>query len=203
MSQALAITDSLGDLRLPDLQAYYADVVGEPTRCPNKKYLIRRITEALEAQRAAEEQEQADQAAQDGDASAGGDPDTPLSKLTVDQLRARYVAVVGRPTGSTHRQYLIWKVRQAERGRIPIGPRPRRATGAAVDMKILPLRMPAAHVEQLDAARERLGLDNRMQLFREALSHYLEHRGEPEVAALFSAQRAKQGAPGASAEARS
>lgn len=33
---------SLKALRLPELQAKYAEIVGEPTRTPNKAWLIRR-----------------------------------------------------------------------------------------------------------------------------------------------------------------
>jgi len=38
----------LGERRLAGLQARYAEVVGETTRCPNKHWLVRRISEALE-----------------------------------------------------------------------------------------------------------------------------------------------------------
>jgi hypothetical protein len=34
------------ELRLPELQARFHDIVGEPTRSPNKKFLLRRIAEA-------------------------------------------------------------------------------------------------------------------------------------------------------------
>jgi len=67
--------------------------------------------------------------------------------------------VVGRDTGSSAKNYLIWEIRQAQKGRIPIGPRrTRRADGEAPDFKVLPLRMEAELVTQLDEARERLGL---------------------------------------------
>ncbi len=42
--------ESLTELRLPDLQARFGEIVGEPTRSPNKKFLLRRIGEALAAQ---------------------------------------------------------------------------------------------------------------------------------------------------------
>ena len=44
--------DALAELRLPDLQQRFAELVGEETRCPNKTYLLRRIREALEARAA-------------------------------------------------------------------------------------------------------------------------------------------------------
>ena len=40
---------SLEGMRLPELQAKYTEFVGEESRCPNKRFLIRRITEALQA----------------------------------------------------------------------------------------------------------------------------------------------------------
>jgi hypothetical protein len=47
----------LEELRLPELQARFAEIVGEPTRTPNKQYLLRRIAEALESKRADNEAE--------------------------------------------------------------------------------------------------------------------------------------------------
>lgn len=110
-----------------------------------------------------------------------------LSKMDVDALRERYVEVVGRPTGSTNKSYLIWKIRQAEQGKIPIGPRDsRRASAEPQDIKVLPLRMETELVEQLDGARERLRLKSRMDLFRRALHAFLLEAGEVRVAELFA-----------------
>ena len=36
------------EMKLPELQAKFAEVVGEETKAPNKKYLIKRIVEVLE-----------------------------------------------------------------------------------------------------------------------------------------------------------
>src|SRR3989339_40604 len=38
----------LEKMKLPELQARYAEVIGEETKAPNKKYLIKRIALALE-----------------------------------------------------------------------------------------------------------------------------------------------------------
>lgn len=163
--------DALRDLRLPELQARFAEIVGEETRCPNKTFLLRRIGEALEAsaaaQRAAREE------------SVG----PPLRDLDVDQLRTRYVEVVGRGTGSRDKRYLIWKIRQAAQGKVPVGPVGRRQPGAPpAPHKVLPLRMPAETVEALDDVRRRRGLKSRMDLFRHALDHYLTGLGEEATA---------------------
>jgi len=185
------------ELRLPELQARFKDIVGEATRSPNKKFLLRRIAEALEAQEheapaaatAAVEHATPEPAANDGEATAETGNEKKLSKLSVDELQALYIEVVGRDTGSSDRRYLIWKIREARKGRIPVGPvRRRHADGEAPDMKVLPLRMEAEVVARLDEARERLGLKTRMDLFRKSLAEYLTAAGEHEVAQLFTEQ---------------
>jgi len=108
-----------------------------------------------------------------------------LSKLTVEQLQARYLAVVGRPTGSTNTAYMIWKIREARKGRITVGPR-KNAKREGVTYKVLPLRMEGELVDKLDDARARLGFPSRMNLFRKALKSYLTSAGEMEVAALLT-----------------
>ena len=41
--------EKLGNMKVNELQARFAEVTGETTRSPNKTFLIRRITEALQA----------------------------------------------------------------------------------------------------------------------------------------------------------
>ena len=204
--------DHLRALRLPDLQARFAELVGEETRCPNKAFLLRRIGEALEA-RAAEATSPVDVTAEattpTDDAPAPdvvtadaplADPPAPdvartededgtepdgarLQDLDVEQLRARYLDVVGRGTGSHDKRYLIWKIRQAQQGKVPVGPVGRRQPGEPpVEHKVLPLRMPAETVEALDDVWRRRGLKSRMDLFRHALDQYLTGLGEEAAA---------------------
>ena len=217
--------EALDGMRLPDLQTRYAEVLGEETRAPNRKFLIRKITEALEARgddapaeatpaptqaptpeeatdaatteptpqdgavaTDATEPAPQDAATEDGDGAEEAGAETRLTKLSVPELQALYLEVVGRETGSAHKRYLVWKIRQAQKGRIPVGPRGRRrADGEAPDFKVLPLRMEADLVTQLDEARERLGLKNRMDLFRRSLHAYLLEAGEVRVAEMFAA----------------
>ena len=215
--------EALDGMRLPDLQTRYAEVLGEETRAPNRKFLIRKNTEALEARGddapaeatpaqpqattpeeatdaatteptpqddavAADATEPAPQTTVDGDGAEEAGAETRLTKLSVPELQALYLEVVGRETGSAHKRYLVWKIRQAQKGRIPVGPRGRRrADGEAPDFKVLPLRMEADLVTQLDEARERLGLKNRMDLFRRSLHAYLLDAGEVRVAEMFAA----------------
>lgn len=204
--------DALRALRLPDLQARFAELVGEETRCPNKAFLLRRIGEALEARAARatlaeDETVEATTPTDDAPAREEVDGDTPptdtpaptdtladdvqdaepdgarLQDLDVEQLRERYLDVVGRGTGSHDKRYLIWKIRQAQQGKVPVGPVGRRQPGEPpVEHKVLPLRMPAETVEALDDVWRRRGLKSRMDLFRHALDQYLTGLGEEAAA---------------------
>ncbi|MDY0002194.1 MAG: ribbon-helix-helix protein, CopG family [Polyangia bacterium] len=212
---------ALEKLRLPELQARFAEVIGEPNRSPNRNFLIRRITEALTAQASAPHPGEtivtaASTTAAVSAATAPAAPRAPtaparpgrrttaatrasgdtsrrdaseprLSQLSVEELQAKYAEAVGRPTGSEHKGYLLWKIRQAQKGQVRVGPARRRSSADPADFKVLPLRLESNAVEQLDAARERIGLPNRTELFRRALQLYLKKAGEPEVAALFAA----------------
>jgi hypothetical protein len=193
---------NLNKMKLNELQAKFAEVTGETTRSPNKTFLIRRITEALQAADAKGEkvpEGAAPDAETDGSAqpepasaSAGANAqpepastDGKLTRLEVPELQARYLEVVGRPTGSTNKPYMIWKIREAQKGRIPLGPR-KSAHREGVTFKVLPLRMESAVVDKLDDTWRSHGIKNRMEFFRGALCHYLKQLGAEEAAALFA-----------------
>ena len=108
-----------------------------------------------------------------------------LTELDVPALQAKYRKVVGRETSSSNASYLRWKITQAQKGRIPVGPR-KSARREGVTFKVLPLRMDADLVDKLDEARERLGLKSRMELLRRSLHFYMASQGEDGVAALFA-----------------
>ena len=187
----------LSKMRVNELQARFAEVTGEVTRSPNKVYLIRRIIAGLEAADAADVappapaiEPPAPMADPHEEAAPAAPVATPaiaerLGQLDVTALQARYAEVVGRPTGSSNKNYLLWKIREAIKGRIPVGPR-RNTHREGVEFKVLPLRMEAALVEQLDAARKRQGLRSRMHLIRRALYRFMVDSGEAEVASLLS-----------------
>ena len=166
---ATGLPDDLESLPLPHLWKLFVKWVGESSRAPNKKYLARRIREAVAAQRAAT-------------------PPPKLSTLTIDELRARYVEVVGRPTKSVDRGYLQWKIRQVQRGHIKAGPTTRAAKGSGVEHKVLPLRLEVEAAQGLDGAVERLGYTSRAAFLREAIASLLNARGEADVAALFASE---------------
>ena len=205
------IRRELDRLRLPELQERFREVIGEETRCPNRTFLIRRITEAIAARAATSaEAEPAEPAPSPNVAptfaraarartaspgkptSASPRTDRPqrgrFKSMTIDELQTAYLSIVGRPTGSTDRRYLIWKIREAEKGRVPIGPRATRTPGqeAQSDVKILPLRIGTEAVEKIDAVWRNAGMPSRMEFFRRALGHFLKHLGQRDAAALFA-----------------
>lgn len=197
--------NELERLRLPELQARFREVVGETSRSPNRKFLTRRIEEALAA-RAAQEAapatrrrtvaqrapEPASEEARVDEPTTESSGSTPRQRgrfvsMSVEELQAKYLEVVGRPTGSDDRRYLIWKIREAEKGRIPVGPRKtRERNGEPLDVKILPLRLEAEIVERMDEAWRSRGIKNRMEFFRRALGHYLTHLGAEDAAVMFA-----------------
>jgi hypothetical protein len=115
-----------------------------------------------------------------------------LSKLTVWELQVRYAEVVGRSTGSSNKSYLIWKIQQAQKGKVPVGPRQQRQASnggsTSQNFKVLPLRMETSLVAQLDEAWERLGMKSRTELIRRALCAYLATCGESEIAEQITVQ---------------
>lgn len=182
---------NLGNMKLNELQAKFAEVTGEMTRSPNRKFLVRKITEALRAADAGAKTEKGPEAAAPGaDTEAAAQTESAavggkLTRLEVPELQARYLEVVGRPTSSTNKAYLVWKIREAQKGHIPLGPR-KSAHREGVTFKVLPLRMEAAVVDKLDEAWRSRGIKNRMEFFRGALSHYLKELGAEDAAALFA-----------------
>jgi hypothetical protein len=170
MSKVKTSEESLKALRLPELQAKYAAIVGEPTRTPNKAWLVRKILGAAKTRATAAKKQ-----------TAAPKTSTSTKTMSVEELRARHQEIIGRPTGSTDVAYLRWRLRQAERGLIRVGSEPRVAHGDG-DILVLPLRMAAPVVERIDEARRRLGLVSRAELFRLALHRYFVESGEREVA---------------------
>ena len=182
----------LGKMKVNELQAKFAEVTGETTRSPNKTFLIRRIAEALQAADGNAKAAKAKEPETEVEATTQTEPTTAgekLTKLEVPELQARYLEVVGRPTGSDNKAYLIWKIREAQKGRIPVGPR-KSAHREGVTFKVLPLRMESDLVDKLDEAWRRQGLHSRMDLFRKSLQAFLASAGEADVAAMLATAEA-------------
>ena len=199
-------------MRLPELQASFTEVVGEPTRCPNKKYLLRRIEETLREQAAqaaeavqaqSEPEETSDgvtsddaEQAQATDAAVTNDSMTEEEKI--DAWRAKYLEIVGRITERSNVPYIRWKIRQAERGLVTVGPiasRPRTSNGEEADIKVLPLRMGAESVAEMDAAWREHGFKNRTDFLRHAIRLALTENGCPQTAErIFARETGAQAA---------
>ncbi len=108
----------------------------------------------------------------------------PPQELTTEQLRDLYERTLQRPTGSSHRGYLAWKIREARKGNIKVGPSERRA-GSDAEMKVVSMRMERATVKALDEAWKRRQYPNRIAFIRAALVDMLQAHGEDEVAELI------------------
>jgi len=108
--------------------------------------------------------------------------------MTVEELREAYVRIVGRPTSSTDKPYLVWKITQVEKGLVrpgPVEPGMRREGALAEADKTLPLTIAAAAVVAVDEAWARQGFRSRMAFLRTAIRETLLSRGETEAAAHF------------------
>jgi hypothetical protein len=230
-------SQDLEEMRLPDLWHLFRQVRGEPTRCPNRPFLIRKIREVLdgapvitiaddpvptgapgtiaeeestsegvealegdahtsEAQASDEAEvgetstseptDEADEGASGIEGEAKSEPPSAalqveprvrgrFASMTVEELQVMYRDVVGRPTSSLDKAYLTWKIRQAEKGRVPVGPTRRRAVEAEpVEFKVLPLRFTATSVAMMDAVWRALSMRSRSDFVRTAIDAYIK-----------------------------
>ena len=85
-----------------------------------------------------------------------------------------YREVIGRPSSSSSSADLVWKLRQAQKGRIRLGPLERRAPDEAAEVKVLPLRMTASEVEAVDEAWRRLGFKSQTAMLKKAITDLLK-----------------------------
>ncbi|MBU8901014.1 ribbon-helix-helix protein, CopG family [Corallococcus sp. M34] len=201
MPRTTAKTKKLESLNLTELRARYREVVGEETRSPNKVHLIRRIEESLAAKKQRSPSRQgaaiapstplATPAAQATPSSAEATPPSPqrgrFANMPLEALQAEYRKVLGRPTSSSNVGYLRWKIREAEAGRVPVGPRLAREAKVREDGKrVIPLSFGAEALEGLDKTWRNAGMPSRTEFFRRAIRRYLVDMGAPEAAALFA-----------------
>jgi hypothetical protein len=171
----------LEGLRLPDLWQRYTAATGGRTRTPNKAYLVKAILEAEKGkQRTARKAPGQPQAR--GPAAAVADVAPKRGRfagMTVEQLRALYEEKVGRPTDSVDEAYLKWKIREAEKGRVSVGPALRRRRDEPV--VAVTLRFGKSELERIDRVLERAGAKNRTRFFMQAIGGQLAALGENEL----------------------
>ncbi len=168
----------LEDARLPELRAKYEEVIGEPTRAPNRTYLLRRIREGLEARERASRERRGGRRAR---SSRAGRATERLSELSVADLQARYLEEVGRATASVNKNYLVWKIRMARAGKVRVGPARERKHEPG-DTQVVPLTLPRGAVAALDEVVERTTFGNRSAFLRRAIHDLLRGQGFASVA---------------------
>lgn len=101
--------------------------------------------------------------------------------MTIEDLRAEYARVIGRDTASTDRRYLLWKLSEAAKGKIRVGPIQKRALRDKAEMQVVPLGMERTVVAKLDAAWKALGFKSRSAFIRLALIDKLRAIGGPDA----------------------
>ncbi|MBZ4329711.1 DUF2924 domain-containing protein [Myxococcus sp. MISCRS1] len=199
MSRTTAPKKKLESMNLTELRARYREVVGEETRSPNKKFLIRRIEESLAAKKRRSPSRRATATAPSAPPAPAAQPPTSVegtqsanqrgrfAGMSLEALQAKYREVVGRPTGSSDIPYLKWKIREAEAGRVPVGPRPEREVKVREDGKrVIPLSFDAEDLAALDKAWRDAGIPSRTRFFMRAVHRELTAMGATEAAARFA-----------------
>lgn len=111
--------------------------------------------------------------------------------MSIEDLRAEYLRVIGRPTGSTDRRYLLWKLSEAAKGKITVGAIEKRAPRDKAEMQVLPLGMERTVVAKLDAAVKALGFKSRTAFLRDAMVAYLRDQEGAEACAAADAIEAE------------
>lgn len=142
-TKAKSKKENLAALGLPALWERFKEATGETTKSPNKKFLVRRIEEALAAR--AVEPAPAEEPQRPTRTSAHAtpvpepepEPETTLAEstlpkprgrfasMTVEELQTKYLEVVGRSTGSDDRRYV--ELTDMGSRRVPRRVLPRRA----------------------------------------------------------------------------
>lgn len=170
------LMEKLADARLPEIREKFEEVLGESTRAPNKKYLLRRIREGLEAK------ELEAKAARKKTKDSKTKPSKPkresdgLTKLTVEELQQRYLEEVGRETGSGDKGYLIWKIRMARKGKVRVGPARERKYEPGTT-QVVPLTLPREAVAAVDEVVGSTNFANRSAFLKRAIHDLLKHQG--------------------------
>lgn len=182
MNDAADAAKLLADLTLAELRALHCEAGCEASKSPNKVFLARQVVAAL----AALPEPAAPPAAPEPEPAAPAKAKREKAPAkTVDELRAEYIEVVGRQTDSTDAGYLKWKIREARKGNVKVGPIDRAAKGDPKDAMVLPLRMDRALVEQLDAHWKANGYTSRMAFIRNALATLIGNEGNDELASAI------------------
>jgi len=90
-----------------------------------------------------------------------------LPDLTVEQLQERHFQVIGRRTNSNDKRYLVWRLHQAEHGKVKTGQKEK------VKMNVLTVPIAWEKIAEIDAVWQKAGLQSRMEFFRQAVDAHL------------------------------
>jgi len=107
--------------------------------------------------------------------------------MSIEDLRAEYLRVIGRETGSTDRRYLLWKLSEAAKGKITVGAIEKRAPRDKADKQDLPLGLLRETTRLLDIAVNASGVKNRSAFIRAALVEKLRAIGGADADAAADA----------------
>jgi hypothetical protein len=94
--------------------------------------------------------------------------------MTIEELRAEYLRVIGRETDSTDRRYILWKLNEAAKGKIKIGPVEKRPARDKADMQVIPISLLRETTRLLDAAIKAAGIKSRSAFVRTAMIDKLQ-----------------------------
>jgi hypothetical protein len=201
-------TKRLENMSVAELRTRHKQVTGRSTKESNKKKLIEAIEQHARLERRVEIARTAGQkkrgpsrtvaeSAAAGSDAPNGDGATvepkkrgKWSTMTTDELRCLYEQKIGRPTSSDDRGYLIWKIREAEKGHIKTGPvqRPKLSDEPTTPIT---LRLPTSLTEKMDVVWRRLGHRSRLHLIELSIGHGLKKIGEAELGAEFERRRSQ------------
>jgi metal-responsive CopG/Arc/MetJ family transcriptional regulator len=107
--------------------------------------------------------------------------------MTIEDLRAEYLRVIGRETDSTDRRYLMWKLNEAAKGKIKIGPVQKRPARDKADIQVIPISLLRETTRLLDTAIKAEGIKSRSTFIRGAMIEKLRTIGSPEADAAANA----------------
>lgn len=190
MSKSLdTLRTKLESLSSAELRERFQAATGQRPKSPNRVYQIRVILE-----RAAEAKKKPKPArdvapSPAGAAAAAPAPRGRFAELSTTELQGHYESTIGRSTKSTNRDYLIWKIREAEAGRIKIGPRETIDPG---EKQVLPLTLSKTAVEAMDLAWKAHGYKSRTAFLREAICERFVELNELEAASFFRKHASKE-----------
>jgi len=115
-----------------------------------------------------------------------------LADMDAAALQALYLKEIGRPTGSDNVGYLIWKIREARKGNIKVGPAAPRAPKSDVPVKVIPIRIEEDALAAMDAlVGEGKPYSSRMDIFRKAIAVWADMAGHTELSNLIVGVRSE------------